>query len=595
MSEEGGTVGFRVQRRLFGGLLAVLLGAVISASAATAEAATEAPDLAVGALSPPRQISPGSDFELSWTALNLGDGPAIDVQYDVVISNADVLGSSSRRLHSARFTLDAFSEVDFVERLQLPALTDPHAIPPGLYYIGVIIDPNGEIAEPDKSNNTAVSPVLVASSTLSVLNQSLPPAQIGSHYCVRLDSVGGNGISVWSVAAGSRLPPGLALNDLPAKAREQGLPFVTMLCGVPTEEGRFGFTVSVTSAGLTASQGLELEVTGSGLPLMIVTKELPAATFRQAYLADLGAVGGKTPYAWSVLDGTLPSGIALRRDGTLLGQPIDDDGHKFKVLLTDAAGRTAEQELELPVTPPAKLTCTTTSLPKRGLSETYDGVVLGAAGGKKPYKWKTIDTTRLGVEIGESSIALGEVPPPGITLAESGALSGAPSQVGSYLWTVEVSDSATPAESQKCPIEVNVESDHGLTVSTQGLPAAIAGQPYRAKLQATGGQGALTWTVFSGRLPQGLNLSEDGTIDGTPTKAQLEGEERIVFSFVAEARDERMLRGLGQQSITLLAEAPPSYTPPKKGDVHCSAVSADPSLLALAAGLGLVALRRRRS
>ena len=45
------------------------------------------------------------------------------------------------------------------------------------------------------------------------------------------------------------------------------------------------------------------------------------------------------------------------------------------------------------------------------------------------------------------------------------------------------------------------------------------GQPYTQTLTASGGVGALTWTVTGGSLPAGLSLSPDGIISGTPTAA----------------------------------------------------------------------------
>jgi hypothetical protein len=49
------------------------------------------------------------------------------------------------------------------------------------------------------------------------------------------------------------------------------------------------------------------------------------------------------------------------------------------------------------------------------------------------------------------------------------------------------------------------------------LPTATEGSPYTQLLLEQGGVGPLTWTLFSGTLPPGLNLSSRGVISGTPT------------------------------------------------------------------------------
>jgi preprotein translocase subunit SecG len=82
------------------------------------------------------------------------------------------------------------------------------------------------------------------------------------------------------------------------------------------------------------------------------------------------------------------------------------------------------------------------------------------------------------------------------------------------------------------PKAVDLPSDQSprptdeLTVATpETLPEAIAGRPYRLALAATGGKGALRWSI-SGNLPDGLALaSETGRIEGTPLKGTPEPAE----------------------------------------------------------------------
>jgi large repetitive protein len=57
------------------------------------------------------------------------------------------------------------------------------------------------------------------------------------------------------------------------------------------------------------------------------------------------------------------------------------------------------------------------------------------------------------------------------------------------------------------------------SIATASLPSAGLGAPYSATLQTAGIDSNTTWTVTSGALPAGLNLSSGGVISGTPTAA----------------------------------------------------------------------------
>lgn len=62
------------------------------------------------------------------------------------------------------------------------------------------------------------------------------------------------------------------------------------------------------------------------------------------------------------------------------------------------------------------------------------------------------------------------------------------------------------------PVTVSITSD-------AQRPAGRVGTPYSDGLQATGGNGAITWSVTGGGLPPGLALSSAGVVAGTPGQA----------------------------------------------------------------------------
>ena len=68
-------------------------------------------------------------------------------------------------------------------------------------------------------------------------------------------------------------------------------------------------------------------------------------------------------------------------------------------------------------------------------------------------------------------------------------------------------DPAGPAQKPKA---------EDVAIITETLPDAVAGEPYRTRLQATGGREPYGWSLKVPWLPQGLALSASGEISGKP-------------------------------------------------------------------------------
>jgi hypothetical protein len=75
---------------------------------------------------------------------------------------------------------------------------------------------------------------------------------------------------------------------------------------------------------------------------------------------------------------------------------------------------------------------------------------------------------------------------------------------------------ATSVHTASQAATVNIVINAALAITTTSLPSGIVGTPYTATLTATGGTGALTWTIPAASLPAGLS-STGATISGTPT------------------------------------------------------------------------------
>jgi len=109
------------------------------------------------------------------------------------------------------------------------------------------------------------------------------------------------------------------------------------------------------------------------------------------------------------------------------------------------------------------------------------------------------------------SVSSGSLPP-GLSL-DGFVISGTPTSTGTYSFTLQVQDEMGASSTKSLQIVI-VEPVGVVTVS---LNAATVGSAYSQTLSATGGSTPYTWSVASGSLPAGLNLSAAGVITGTPS------------------------------------------------------------------------------
>ncbi|MGH7640292.1 MAG: putative Ig domain-containing protein [Candidatus Dormibacteria bacterium] len=117
--------------------------------------------------------------------------------------------------------------------------------------------------------------------------------------------------------------------------------------------------------------------------------------------------------------------------------------------------------------------------------------------------------------------------PPGLSLTSSGAIFGTPTAASRGApFTVKVSAGGQTAE-QSYSIWANAPSpsSSALTITTPSTVASprnsIVGDPYSFTFQASGGSGGYRWSITNGSLPNGLSLSANGVVAGTPTKTSL--------------------------------------------------------------------------
>jgi CSLREA domain-containing protein len=229
--------------------------------------------------------------------------------------------------------------------------------------------------------------------------------------------------------------------------------------------------------------------------LTVLTSSLPNGEVGVSYSApQLAATGGTGNYNWSVTGGSLPNGVTLSSSGNFSGPPTSVGTFPFTVQVDDGSSVPAPQALSITIIPAVAIT--TNSLPAGEVGVSYSGT-LSLSGGSGPFTW---------------SLAGGSLPQ-GVTLSPAGILSGTPTAAGAPTATFRVTDALGGTSTKSLPINIAP----ALSITTASLPDGTGGTSYSATLAATGGSGALNWTVSAGSLPAGLSLSSSGTISGTPT------------------------------------------------------------------------------
>lgn len=270
-----------------------------------------------------------------------------------------------------------------------------------------------------------------------------------------------------------------------------------------TANGATGTAVITATAVKNKSKTATVTVTVTAMP-SITTATLPAVTEGTAYSQVIAKTGGAGTVSFSVSVGALPPGLALSSSGTISGTATGPNGtSNFTIKIIDAstvAPQSATQALTLVVNLPAPPTITTASLPAGVEGAAYSQQI--AASGLAPLTFTT---------------SAGSLPP-GLTLSNSGLISGTPlGPMATSNFTVKVTDSSNPMQSttQALSIAVNLPAPPSVTTTT--LPAGVEGSVYNQTISATGGLGALVFSISSGNLPAGLTMSTAGVITGTPT------------------------------------------------------------------------------
>lgn len=209
--------------------------------------------------------------------------------------------------------------------------------------------------------------------------------------------------------------------------------------------------------------------------------------------------------------------------------------------LTDAAARrfgsredasnapvlTVTYGIPIPVIP----VITTSSPLPVGVAGTAYHQTFFAAGSTAPYTWS--------LDSGAS--------PGGLVLSSGGVLSGTPTNAGTFNFSVRVADSA--GESATNSFALTINPGPLMVITIYPLPTARLDAPYSVTLTASGGTPPYLWSLSSGTLPGGINLSIDGVLSGTPTNSATSR------GFYVQVTDSLNMKALGLLGIRFQNQA----------------------------------------
>lgn len=424
-------------------------------------------------------------------------------------------------------TLNAFSSMP----LTIPAIF-PQSLGEALVYLEVIADANGALNEVEENNNRAVSVtptrLLTGAADLAVLSVTTNTTEIAGDGMVTVYStvrnVGGmpaNNVDVAVMLSSNpvvspqdleldrfnvTLAPGEIANATTTVALS-GVDSGTYYAGALADPEGTLDELSEANNGRAAFNPL----TVSGGALAITTTALPTGYVQESYTALLSSVGGDVDVAWEVSQGTLPAGMGLvGASGELYGRPSTAEMQTVTIRAT-SGNQTDEKTYTIVVSDPDE--------PLTVVSRAVPPAVAG-----QEYSFQLIAT---GGEVEADLTWSAEGLPAGLAITADGIISGSVPEIGTSTLTVTVDDGTSTASRM---LTLEVRENANLLIVPEILSTGRYNEPYSATLQATGGTPPLTWLLQLGQLPEGVDLSADGQLSGTPLEV---GE----FRFVVEARD----------------------------------------------------------
>ena len=252
---------------------------------------------------------------------------------------------------------------------------------------------------------------------------------------------------------------------------------------VPEANETFFVNLSgAVNATIADNQGLGT-ITNDDVPVTVNPATVPNGTVAVAYSQTITASGGVAPYSFAVTAGALPAGLTLSPGGVLSGTPTAGGSFNFTVTATDSSpfpGPFAGSRAYTLVIAPPTISLPATPLAGGTLGAAYSAAITPASGGTAPYAY---------------AVTAGALPG-GLTLnTATGAVTGTPSALGTFNFSITATDSSTGT---------------GPYTATQAYSIVVIDNPPIAN------SGTLTVAYNAAATPVPLNIT-----GGTPTSVAI--------------------------------------------------------------------------
>jgi len=389
-----------------------------------------------------------------------------------------------------------------------------------------------------------VSPLQIT----NVTGRTLPNGTINVPYNFQFQVQGGTAPYTFAVGSGFSLPTGLSLSS-------SGLLSGAVPGAATASNYSFETQITVSDRGGNANS---VRMAINILPVASQPLSLNTATLADVSLGDnsapaVAAIGGIPPYTFSVAPGSaLPTGCFLiagttallndNPDRAYLRSRIHNAGnYNFVLQVTDSAGNTATRPYTLHA---SQIDFYYDSLPAGNAATP----VLGT-----PYSWYLLPLG--GVPPYTATVT--EIPA-GLTVDNTGFLSGTPNEVGNNLpLDITLTDSSGNTLNSVGNITINSTSVTALLCSGGDLGTAQLGNEYSSNITCSGSPQnppVFSVTPISGSLPPGLvaltgnNLNNGGNAN---VAAQIAGIPSTTGSYTYVLQVEDGLGNIGQRQIKL--------------------------------------------
>lgn len=318
---------------------------------------------------------------------------------------------------------------------------------------------------------------------------SLPDGYRGVAYSAGIEASGGVPPYSYTVVTGS-LPAGIQVDNL------------GRFSGTPAASGTFGLTLTLQDSS-QQSLTRAFPLTVYELP-GFATTTLRDGAVGAAYSETLQPTGGKAPFTYRLIVGSLPAGLRLQGN-VITGTPTALGTASFTLEVRDVNNQVGTQAFTLRVI--STLAISTTTLPTGDTGRPYS-TQLAATGGNAPLSWSATGTL-----------------PPGLSLSSSGLLSGTPTAAGSFTFTARVTDALSLTDSRALTVVIQGPP----VITTSALDDAYVGVPYTFTLAVSGGRAPFSWSITDSP-PPGLTLSSSGVLSGNVSYSD-------TFSFTVRVTD----------------------------------------------------------